>query len=153
MPTILFLDDQPLDRMDNVARRVGRPRLIPESVFIDPDVNTHFGYPTVFRDAASGRWRMLYQGRNPGEPNPKLLAESDDGLRWSPRDTTAEIDLPDRKHVHQVLPLTQHGQWTCYVDDAGDPAERIKAPVGVGHRRAESGAQMVVSPDGINGGR
>ena len=88
MTTMLFLDDQPLDRMDNVARRVGRPQLIPESVYIDPDVNTHFGYPTVFQDEASGKWRMLYQGRNPGEPNPKLMAESDDGLRWAPRDPT-----------------------------------------------------------------
>ena len=150
MTTMLFLDDQPLDRMDNVVRKVGRPRLIPESVYIDPDVNTHFGYPTVFQDAASGRWRMLYQGRNPGEPNPKLLAESDDGLRWAPRDTTGEIDLPDRKHPHQVLPLTQHGQWNCYVDDAGDPSERIKAPVGAGERGRVSSPEMVVSPDGLS---
>ena len=149
MTTILFLDDQPLDRMDNVVRKVGRPKLIPESVFIDPDVNTHFGYPTVFQDKASGKWRMLYQGRNPGEPNPKLIAESDDGLRWSPRDTTKEIDLPDRAHPHQVLPLQQHGQWNAYVDDHGDPAERIKAPVGAGTRGVGPVAEVLVSPDGL----
>jgi hypothetical protein len=150
MTTMLFLDDQPLDRMDNVARRVGRPQLIPESVYIDPDVNTHFGYPTVFQDEASGKWRMLYQGRNPGEPNPKLMAESDDGLRWAPRDTTKEIDLPDRKHPHQLLPLEQYGQWNCFVDDLGDTAERIKAPVGEGERGLASTARMLVSPDGLS---
>jgi hypothetical protein len=150
MTTMLFLDDQPLDRMDNVVRKVGRPQIIPESVYIDPDVNTHFGFPTVFHDEASGKWRMLYQGRNPGEPNPKLIAESDDGLRWAPRDTTKQIDLPDRKHPHQLLPLEQYGQWNCYVDDLGDPAERIKAPVGEGERGLASTARVLVSPDGLS---
>lgn len=162
MTTILFLDDHPLDRMDNVVRRVGRPQLIPESVYIDPDVNTHFGYPTVFQDEGSGKWRMIYQGRNPGEPDPKLMAESDDGLRWAPRDTTREIDLPDRKHPHQLLPLQQYRQWNCYVDDLGDPAERIKAPVtdqgtrrikapvGEGQEGGTSTARMLVSPDGLS---
>ena len=148
MTTMLFLDDQPLDRMDNVVRKVGSPRLIPESVYIDPDVNTHFGFPIVFQDEASGKWRVIYEGRNPGKPNPKLMAESDDGIHWSPRDTTKEIDLPDRKHPHQLLPLMRYGEWTCYVDDLGDPAERIKAPVG--ERGQVWTPRMLVSPDGLN---
>jgi len=63
MTTMLFFDDQPLDRMDNVVRKIGKPELVEESVYRDPHVCTHFGYPTVFRDEQSGRWRLLYQGR------------------------------------------------------------------------------------------
>ena len=35
------------------------------------------------------------------------LAESDDGLHWSPLDTTREIDLPERILANQVLPLLE----------------------------------------------
>ena len=144
MTTILFFDDQPLDRMDNVARRVGNPELIPESVYIDPDVNTHFGFPTVFQDEASGKWRVIHDGRNTGEPNPWLMAESDDGIHWSPRDTTAELDLPDRKHRHQILPILRDGRPNSFVDHRAEPAERIKSLVG----RADP--YMLVSPDGLH---
>jgi hypothetical protein len=144
MTTILFFDDQPLDRMDNVARRVGRPELIPGSVYIDPDVNTHFGFPTVFQDEASGKWRVIHDGRNEGEPNPWLMAESDDGIHWSPRDTTADIDLPDRKHRHQILPILRDGRPNSFVDHRAEPAERIKSLVG----RADP--YMLVSPDGLH---
>jgi len=105
MATILFFDDWFLNRRDNVVRKIARPELIKESIYQDPYVNTHWGYPTVFRDEMSGKWRMLYEGWNLGEAHSPLLAESDDGLRWAPRDTTKDIDLPDRKFPHQVLPL------------------------------------------------
>ena len=144
MTTILFFDDQPLDRMDNVARRVGHPELIPEPVYIDPDVNTHFGFPTVFQDEASGKWRVIHDGRNFREPNPWLMAESDDGIHWSPRDTTNELDLPDRKHAHQILPILRDGRPNSYVNLRAEPAERIKSLVGT------TDPYMLVSPDGLH---
>ena len=144
MTTILFFDDQPLDRMDNVARRVGNPELIPESVYIDPDVNTHFGNPIVFQDEASGKWRLIYEGRNAREPNSKLMAESDDGIHWSPRDTTKELDLPDRKHAHQILPIEGDGRLNSYIDLRADPAERVKSLVG------REDPYMIVSSDGLH---
>ena len=145
MTTILFFDDQLLNRRDNVVRKVGKPRLVPESVYRDPLVNTHWGYPTVFRDKASGKWRMIYQGKNEHRHNISLLAESDDGLSWALRDTTADIDLPDRRYPNQLLPLDHHGGMHCYVDPFAEPAERIKGPMSQSSR-----ADLWVSPDGLH---
>ena len=145
MTTILFFDDQLLNRRENVVRRVGQPRLVPESVYRDPLANTHWGYPTVFRDKASGKWRMIYQGKNEHRHNISLLAESDDGLSWALRDTTADIDLPDRRYPNQLLPLDHHGGMHCYVDPFAEPAERIKGPMSQSSR-----ADLWVSPDGLH---
>jgi len=159
MTTLLFFDDQRLDFMRNVRLGVGQPELIKESVYQDPDINPHFGYPTVFFDEPSGKWRMLYQGRNQTkegvrEPDPKLIAESDDGLAWYPLDTSRDIELEDRHHVHQLLPRESHGQWNAYLDVKAPPTERFKGLVGKrgeGFQRGmESNATLLVSPDGIN---
>ena len=145
MATILFFDDYYLNRRDNVVRKIAKPELIKESVYVDPYVNTHWGYPTVFRDEMSGKWRMLYQGLNQGEPTSPLLAESDDGLRWAPRDTTKDIDLPERKFPHQILPLDHFTHWSnCYIDPLAEPAERIK-----GFVVWKKDTYLWVSPDGI----
>jgi len=145
MTTILFFDDQLLNRCDNVARKVGRPRLIPESVYRDLSVNTHWGYPSVFRDESNDKWRMIYQGKDGRRHNISLLAESDDGIRWSLRDTTKDIDLPDRKYPHQLLPLDHYGGMHCYIDPFANRAERIKGLMSQG-----SSANLWVSPDGIH---
>jgi hypothetical protein len=155
MTTVLFFDDWLLNRRDNVVRRIGRPALIQESVYRDPHVNTHWGYPMVFKDEASGKWRMNYQGWNLDGPKAPLLAESDDGLRWAPRDTSREIDLPDRQFPHQLLPLDRFGEWSaCYVDPHAVPDERIKGFVV--HRGKKTTAKpwgdsyLWVSPDGLH---
>ena len=55
MTTMLFFDDNSLGVRENVIRGVGRPELIPESVWHDDDrLNTHWGYPGVF--SILGRW-------------------------------------------------------------------------------------------------
>jgi len=80
MRTLLFFDDLRLHSRNNVTRRVGKPQLIEESVYKDPNVSTAWGYPSVFRHEQSGKWRMLYQGWDEGEPRAPLIAESDEGL-------------------------------------------------------------------------
>jgi hypothetical protein len=164
MTTLLFLDDQPLSRRDNVVRKVGNPQPIPESVYRDPYANTTWGYPSVFRDASNGKWRMVYQGKILRDPQldwrktpwPEgkvcpLLAESDDGLTWAPRDTTQDIDLPDRLVPHQLLPLEHFGECpACYIDPRAEPAERIKGLV-VYHGASQHSmdTRLWVSPDGL----
>ena len=115
MTTILFFDDQRLDLIRNVGLRVGQPELIKESVYQDPDVNTHFGFPVTFWNEATSTWRMIYEGRNGrtnwgSGANVKLIAESDDGINWHPMDTTEIIDLDDRRHRHQILPIKRDGR-------------------------------------------
>ena len=149
--TIMFFDDQRLNRRDNVVRRIGRPEPIPESIYRDPYANTAWGYPSVFFDKASGKWRMAYLGWGHGRPRMPLLAESDDGIRWSPRDTTKEIDLPDRKVPHQLLPLDHFGEWpACYVDPFAQPAERIKGLVVYHTSKLHLKTRLWTSPDGVH---
>jgi hypothetical protein len=151
--TLLFLDDQRLNQRDNVERRLGTPELIPESVFVDPAVNTAWGYPGVFHDPVSGKWRLLYLGWTGPELGKRfpLLAESDDGLHWSPRDTTRELDLPDRRFPHQVLPLDQFAEWpACYVDPYAPPAERLKGLVIYHTDPFHIATALWVSPDGLH---
>ena len=61
--TLLFLDDWYLQHRENLVRHVGRPKLVTEGIFVDPNFDPAWGYPTVFQDAESGRWRCLYQGQ------------------------------------------------------------------------------------------
>ena len=152
MTTLLFFDDHRLSRRDNVARRVGRPRRIPESVYRDPHANTAWGYPSVFFDPGSGKWRMCYLGWT-REANVRvpLLAESDDGLHWQPRDTTRDIDLPDRKTPNQLLPLDEFGEWpACYIDERAEPQERIKGLVVFHPSRNFVKTRLWTSPDGLH---
>lgn len=58
--TILFFDDQRLNLRDRVTRHVGRPERAPDSIYRDPHAHVGWGYPGVFRDEASGKWRMTY---------------------------------------------------------------------------------------------
>jgi len=151
MTTILFFDDQRLNLWDNVIRKIGKPDLIRESVYQDPNANTAWGYPAVFHDEESHKWRMIYQGHLPTRRAVPLLAESDDGLRWEPRDTTNEIDLPDRLVPNQLLPLERFGEWpACYVDDRAEPAKRIKGLVVYHPSQFQVSTALWTSPDGLH---
>ena len=57
MTTLLFSDDSALSVRENMIRGVGRPKLIPGSVWYDDDrLNTHRGCLGVFFDEAVALW-------------------------------------------------------------------------------------------------
>ena len=154
MTTTLLFDDQRLNRLDNVVRKLGRPKRIDDAIYRDPYGDTSFGYPSVFWNEESGTWRMVYQTavRSGGLTFAQVLAESSNGLQWSPRDTTEEVDLTERLLPHQIVPIEEQMEWgSCFFDERSDPAERIKAfqvsfPEGI----AGGGrAVLLVSPDGV----
>ena len=155
---LLFFDDQYLDRRANLARRLGQPTPVPEGSYRDPDLDPSWGYPSVFVDPESGRWRCLYQAQLPrryvreGERlrHLALLVESEDGVRWRAPDLTAAAPLEERVRPHQVLPLAGFGEWgPCFYDArAADPAERLKAFVSYRDRRHGHNAPLYVSADG-----
>ncbi len=147
--TILFFDDQRLNLYDRVTRHVGRPERIDESIYRDPRGRVDWGYPGVFRDEATGKWRMTYQIA--GKQRMAVLAESDDGLHWTPRDTTREIELPDRIVPNQVLPVHHFGEWAAtFVDPNAPAAERLKGLVAYHTSRNHFATPLWVSPDGIH---
>ena len=149
MTTLLFFDDFYLSRWENLRRRVGRPELVPESIFVDPDHGLASAYPTVWRDE-TGKWRCLYQGKSiahmPAKVSFPLVAESDDGIRWKIPDLTTVVPLPDRRFPNQVMPKDRFGQWDHYVDErAENPEERLKGLVTVSRDKTS----LWTSPDGL----
>ena len=150
MKTLLFFDDLGLTRRENMVRHIGRPRLVSESVFCDPYVNTTWGYPGVYVDEARGRWRLIYQGKLSEAVSCAVVAESEDGLHWMPRDTTAALTLADRVVPHQLLPMEGFGEWSnCFLDPLAPPAERIKGLVVYRTGPHAHGSRLLTSPDGL----
>ena len=150
--TILFFDDQRLNLRDNVVRKLGRPELIEEAIYKDPHGHASNGYPQVFRDERSGRWRMVYQIiTSLGGHEVAVVAESDDGLRWKPLDTTGEVKFAERVVPHQVHELEGLAEWIVFVDPFAEPAERLKGlRAKFQHGIAKPGKTMLlVSPDGV----
>lgn len=152
--TILFFDDQRLSQRANMQRRIGRAIRIEESTFRDPEYETQWAYPSVFFDSGSGKWRMTYLGfPQPGSSHKRvaLLAESEDRIHWQRRDTTAELDLPDRQAMNQVLPLKEFCEWpACYVDPRAPAEERIKGLVVFHPSKHFVESRLWVSPDGLH---
>ena len=149
MTTLLFFDDNALGVRENVIRGVGRPELVPGSVWYDDDrLNTHWGYPGVFFDETDGVWRMVYQAKlvdsaaadRWGMRWVKLVAESDDGLQWRPRDTRKDVKIRGRRFVHQA---TGGGAEWCgiYLDERAPAGERVKKL---------GGQEVWASPDGVH---
>jgi hypothetical protein len=142
--TLLFFDDHYLSSRDNVIRGVGRPALVPESVWRDDErLNLGWGYPSVFLDEKAGLWRMAYQAVVAqgvrGKPFVKLVAESRDGFQWKPRDTTRLVKIPHRRFAHQAADGV--GEWSgLYVDEQAPADER--------YRRLAQKA-VWASPDGL----
>ena len=152
---MLFFDDWHLNHRENLVRRVGQPSIVPEGVFEDPYLDVHSGYPSVFQDPDTGKWRCLYQGAPHSEKAEvgtyvAALIESDDGVRWEVPDLSA-AEIPHRQVPHQLHLSDGFFEWTpTYFDArAEDPAQRLKGLVccwaedGVGHD-----CLLHISPDG-----
>ncbi|MEJ7616682.1 MAG: hypothetical protein WKF30_06860 [Pyrinomonadaceae bacterium] len=148
--TMLFFDDWPLNRLDHVERRIGRPTPVTESVFVDPYVNVTWGYPSVFKDPSRrAQWQCLYQGWDAKrERLYPLIAESEDGIVWRVPDLSAEVDLPGRAYPHQVLPVEEFNEWSpCYYDERAPSDERLKGLV-VAFGKDYAKSYLWVSADG-----
>jgi hypothetical protein len=137
MTTILFFDDQHLSFISNVTRKIGRPKLIEKSLYVDPYsdvVNLAWGYPFVFKSEDTGKFLMLYQGwtvdRKLMPYVIPLVAESEDGFSWRPLPTTDYSEIADCMLPHQTLPTHigdgVYGGSQCFIDEKASSAERYK---------------------------
>lgn len=153
MFTLLFFDDWYLHQRVNLARHIGRPSLVPEGTLEDPYLDPAWGYPSVLRDPGTGRWRCLYQGESAQGAFVPVVAESDDGIRWTIPDLTDRIYVPDRVCPHQVLGLERFLEWSGpYVDtQAAGTDEWLKGFV-IHRPLGALGlvSPLATSPDGIH---
>ncbi len=110
--TLMFLDDHPLNLIQNVDRKVGVPELVAAYIDPHPDLCVNWGYPSVYKctppeSRATASWCMMYEAQTfPKHEVFMLLAQSDDGITWLPRDTTKELPaLAGRKYNNQIMPV------------------------------------------------
>lgn len=161
MGTILFFDDQALQMRYNAERHQGRPTLMPESLYVDPNdqlVNLAWGYPTVVHAKEQGRWLMYYQGwpvDHKAMPTVlPLMAASEDGLRWSPLAPVQEGPADQWLLPHQYLPLhCEDGiflEGQVYHDEHAPAAERFKALTLYRRSPYTFLAPVFVSADGLH---
>lgn len=116
METILFFDDWRLQNRDNMVRRLGKPKWVPEATLEDDLTEGTWNFPTVWYDKESGLWHGIYLGAAPhsvyevpGHQNifnrtqVLLYAQSSDGIHWEKPDLTKETKERSRLRPNQVF--------------------------------------------------
>jgi hypothetical protein len=129
--TWLFWDLWHLDRMQNVELCQGEPTWRPEATYTD-HVDGLASWPTVYRDEASGRWRMLYTAR--WKPYSLMVAESDDGVRFKP--LACDDVQPEGKKLapHHIFTLPHGSCGGVYLDPLAADGYRFKV---FGHQQRD----------------
>ena len=134
MFTQLFFDDQRLFGRDGLTRHYGTP--VEEAVYIDGVFSVDFRNPFVFR-TESGCFRMIYSGRTKedGRQIP-LIAESSDGIRFTPLNTEKLLNIPERAASNQLLPAGMFSEIACVLEnkDASADERYIMLCVGNGEK-------------------
>lgn len=113
--SILFFDLWKLDDWHQIDLQCGTPRWRPEGTWIDPTEplrGIHF--PTVWRDAATGRWRMIYSTQ--WSPFTLMAAESDDGIGWRPLAVPDADPIGGKRAPHHIFTLPDGAGSTAYID-------------------------------------
>jgi hypothetical protein len=81
-----FLDAWHFHQLHGIELCQGEPVWLKEKTFVDPvraELDAQLNsWPTVWRDEASDKWRMIYSAK--WRPATLLVAESDNGLDWRP---------------------------------------------------------------------
>ena len=159
MSTILFFDDWNLQRRENLARHIGEATLVDEGIFEDPYADTAWGYPRVYQDAESGRWRCYYQGQladsqlDGRRHHVPLLAESDDGIHWEIPDLSDRVEISDRLCPHQLFGIERFSEWCgVYLDPHATGTDEMYKGLVSEYTDIESGnrSSVVASHDGIH---
>lgn len=154
MYTLFFFDDTWLWARTGFRRRLGRPQLISEGVYQDPETIICTGSPVVSRRDEGG-YIMFYGGfpigSTPQDRAVPLAAFSDDGLSWKPIDTRRLCDIPDRLFPNQIMSGKDVNELALtYRDEYAEPQARFKA-LTLRHdmEAVRERNELWVSPDGL----
>lgn len=115
LTALLFLDGEHLQSWTGLRLNIGTAALVGE--FKDPTSYVGWGYPSVWRKAAGGGWRAMYQGWHlaDGKEDTKLglLADSIDGVNWKP----AKLAKP-KYNVSNCVLVNGGSEFSVVYDDA-----------------------------------
>ncbi len=155
MQTLLFFDDTWLTAREGLSRHLGKPRLIPQSVFSDPEGIIGMGLVSVHRDEASGRYLMYYpvffHCGEEGYVRHNKVQQSADGITWEDMDTRPFVDIPGRRSVSQMLDQKLANEVAAvYQDPEAGPDARYKAfALRYDHATQKLTNELWCAPDGL----
>ncbi len=180
MKTILFFDDWRIQNRDNMVRRLGKPKWIPEAVLEDNLTEGTYNFPTVWYDRTTDRWRAVYCGavsygssrgtRQEIKPRTQVLlyAESPDGVYWEKPDLTGETVSLGRLRTNQVFwgddsihlqtkkgrkvdgDPVYNGGPVYYDEKDPNPKHRLKYLYSYVRENGETEQRLATSPDGVH---
>lgn len=135
-----FFDLWHFDQIQKLSLRQGQAAWQRDATFTDPPIGNLAGWPTVYRDEHSGRWRMLYSAD--WKPYRLMMAESDDGRQWRP---LPQPDIqPDGEKVapHHVYTLLGGSGGGVYLDPIASDGFPFKVFV---HRQGEPAYERAIA--------
>lgn len=105
---LLFWDLDRFDYWDNVELVQGQCVYRPEASYTNPDTQHHrwVVFPSVWQDAASGRWHAVYS--NNWVPFVLFALESEDGIHWQPHPHPGIMPAGGKLAPNHVFTL-EHG--------------------------------------------
>lgn len=104
MNLLLFFDDQWIIRRDSLKREYGKPRLIPDSVYYDPNVNASIGSAKVIYDERINKYRLYYTGYIKNRDHGVFVSEGDDGIHWKPLNIAKQAGIENPMAPNQCVP-------------------------------------------------
>ena len=141
--TLHFFDLWCLDHCDKLQLQQGRPEWQESATYVEPHIGNLAGWPTVFRDTETGRWRMLYSAS--WKPFALMVAESDDGREWHPAPQPRIQPADGKRAAHHVFTLPGGSGGAVYLDPIA--ADGFPFKVFVHQQGAEIGRRALSDPE------
>ena len=106
--TLPFWDFARFDAWNNIELLQSKPEAVSAATYTDPQFpDASMVFPSVWRDAASGQWRMVYSIK--WSPFTIMAAQSEDGIAWKPLPVPDAQPEGGKLAPHHVFTFT-HGQ-------------------------------------------
>ena len=109
-----FFDLWHFDHIDQLRLGQGRAEFQADATYVDPPIGSLASWPTVYRDEATGMWRMLYSAD--WKPYQLMMAESDDGRHWRPLPQPDVIPDAGKVAPHHLFTLEGGSGGAVYLD-------------------------------------
>lgn len=124
MKTILFFDDFALARRDHLRNVICHPQFA--GLYRDPYACVHgMGCASAVYHEERGSVLLYYgsylKGATMQDRSVTVVAESQDGIHFTPLNTEKEVALPERACLHQILDRNLVSEPLLFFEDAHDP--------------------------------
>lgn len=148
MASYLFLDDMRLLVREGLTREVGKPEIIPDSVFSVPGAHPCGALERVWKENDHS-YHMFYQAFLPDGRHALLASHSTDGIHFTPRNTAREAGIENPVYENQLLERTDCELFS-FIDTGKSPGRLKLLLAGYDDDRWGTTDYIYESDDGIH---